>query len=208
METKNKVAYLCGPMSGYEEYNFPAFFKAESHLKEMGFEVINPARIDQELLGFNPKIDVVDPEFLKEAARRDLDGVIEADCLVVLQGWEKSKGTNAEIGVARWLKKPIYLYPCLTPLGEESILDKAKRITTFDRQKDYGHPSENFLRIANLWNAYLRNRKEDGDISVEDVAWMMVLFKIARDQNKPTDDNLVDAVGYTRTLAMIRGIEK
>jgi nucleoside 2-deoxyribosyltransferase len=207
METKNKVAYLAGPMNGYEEYNFPAFFKAEEHLKQLGFDVINPARIDQEELGFNPKIDTADAAFLNEAAKRDLNGVIESDCLILLQGWEKSKGANAEIGVAKWLNKPIYLYPSLCLLSEESVLDKAKRITTIDRQKDYGHPSENFLRIANLWNSYLKNRKEDGDISVEDVAWMMVLFKIARDQNKPTHDNLVDAIGYTRTLAMIRGIE-
>lgn len=207
METKNKVAYLAGPMSGYEEYNFPAFFRAEEHLKELGFDVINPARIDQEELGFNPQVDTVDAAFLKEAVKRDLDGVIEADCLVLLQGWENSKGANAEIGVAKWLKKPVYIYPTLNPLEGESILDKAKRITSSDRQKDYGHPKDNFRRIADLWNAYLKNRKDNGDISVEDVAWMMVLLKIARDLNKPTYDNLLDTIGYTRTLAMIRGIE-
>jgi len=36
---------------------------------------------------------------------------------------------------------------------------------------------------------------------------MMVLLKIGRDLNKPTRDNLVDAIGYTRTLAMIRDLE-
>ena len=52
---------------------------------------------------------------------------------------------------------------------------------------------------------YLLNRRNpETEISIEDVAWMMVLLKIARDLNKPTVDNLVDSVGYIRTLAMVR----
>lgn len=202
--------YIAGPMTGYKDYNFPAFFAAEEQLKKQGWEVINPARLDKEA-GYDPTSTdfVMDDAFLLGAAKRDLLGVIECDAIVLLPDWEKSKGATAEFSVARWLNKKIYLYPAMVEHGKESILDEAKRITSGDRQKDYGHPSENFKKIADLWNTYLLNRKyPDSTISTEDIAWMMVLLKIARDQNRPTKDNLLDAIGYTRTLAMIRGIEK
>ena len=39
--------YIAGPMSGYEEFNFPAFNKAEELLrKSYGYEhVVNPAKL-------------------------------------------------------------------------------------------------------------------------------------------------------------------
>lgn len=199
--------YLCGPMTGYADLNHPAFYAAEEELKSKGYEVINPARMDEEL-GLDPHKGVMEPDFLKDAAKRDLDAVMGCDGIVLLPEWEASKGAKAELAVAQWLDKKIYLYPAMVEMGKDSILDEAKRLTSKDRQKNYGHPKDNFKRIADLWNSYLINRKNpESSISVEDIAWMMVLLKIARDLNKPTKDNLVDAVGYTRTLAMIRNIE-
>lgn len=199
--------YICGPMTGYPDLNHPAFYKAETHLMSMMYDVVNPARMDEEL-GLDPHKGVMEPEFLKNAVKRDLEAVMTCDGIVLLPEWENSKGARAELAVAQWLGKPAYLYPAMVELGKESMLDEAKRLTSRDRQKNYGHPRDNFKRIADLWNAYLSNRKNpETDISVEDIAWMMVLLKIARDLNRPTKDNLVDAVGYTRTLAMIRGIE-
>ena len=94
-------------------------------------------------------------------------------------------------------------------VAKESILDEAKRITSGDRRHDYGHPSENFKRIADLWNAYLGVRKDpSAPVSPEDVAWMMVLLKIARDVNTPHRDSLVDSLGYVRCLSMMRGWEE
>jgi len=199
--------YLCGPMTGYADLNHPAFFKAETHLMSMGYEVINPAKMDEEL-GLDPHKGVMDHEFLKDAVKRDLDAVMTCDGIALLPEWEGSKGARAEVAVAQWLGKPVYLFPSMAELGKESILDEAKRLTSNDRQKNYGHPKENFKRIADLWNSYMVNRfNPESPISVEDVAWMMVLLKIARDLNKPTKDNLVDSIGYVRTLAMIRGLE-
>jgi len=202
-----KSIYICGPMRNFPNLNHPAFFEAEETLKKHGCNVINPARMDQEL-GLDPHKSQMDVEFIVQAARRDIDAVFECDGIALLPEWENSKGAKAELAVAQWLGKPVYLYPAMVELGKESMLDEAKRLTSRDRQKNYGHPKDNFKRIADLWNAYLSNRKNPvSPISVEDIAWMMVLLKIARDLNRPTKDNLVDAVGYTRTLAMIRNIE-
>ena len=37
--------YICGPMSGYPEHNYPAFDAAEEVLKEQKHIVINPANL-------------------------------------------------------------------------------------------------------------------------------------------------------------------
>ena len=92
--------------------------------------------------------------------------------------------------------------------SKEGILDEAIRITGGDRQRDYGHPRINHERIARLWNAYLNCRKETGDISPEDAAWMMMFTKVARHVNSPKRDNLVDTAGYARCIARIGGFEE
>jgi len=76
-----------------------------------------------------------------------------------------------------------------------------------DREKTYGHPAVNLERIAHLWQAYLVaaiQSKDEFEFSAENVAWMMVLVKMARQMNKSKRDNLIDAAGY---IALIERIE-
>lgn len=90
----------------------------------------------------------------------------------------------------------------------ESILDEAKRITSGDRRRDYDHPLRNHQRIADLWNAYLKLRKNpESPISPRDAATMMILVKIARAAHTPTRDSFVDIAGYARIISIIEGYE-
>ena len=60
----------------------------------------------------------------------------------------------------------------------------------------YGTPGENFARIAALWSAYLDPASLGGrELTGHDVAMMMVLLKVARN-NKHGFDNVVDIIGY------------
>lgn len=83
----------------------------------------------------------------------------------------------------------------------ETILDTAKKIIYGDREQTYGHPSKNLRRIAEFWNVYL-NGKERPDpfgnfVDELDVAYLMVLVKVARLINQPDhEDSLVDICGY------------
>ena len=83
-----------------------------------------------------------------------------------------------------------------------SILEEAHKIIYGDREQTYGRPSKNLDCIAQLWTAYLTNRKNsDERLGAVDVAAMMTLLKIARLANTPDHrDSLVDACGY---LALI-----
>ncbi len=90
-------------------------------------------------------------------------------------------------------------------LDRGSILKDAYNIINGERQDQYGSPEDSFALIANLWNAYLDyrytkvNTISPGTKSIirpRDVAMLMVLFKVARENNNPKKDNLVDIAGY------------
>lgn len=73
----------------------------------------------------------------------------------------------------------------------EDILEKARQCVCGDRDMQYGSPEESFKRIADYWSVYLGNT-----ISAKDVSIMMILFKVAREENKDKADNWIDIAGY------------
>lgn len=114
-----ETLYLGGPMTGRPQFNFPAFDRAAARLREHGYTIVSPAELD-------------DPE-TREAALASPDGApgtgshsgqTWADFLardvkliadkvtgiVLLDGWEESRGARLECFVARLEGKPIYLY--------------------------------------------------------------------------------------------------
>lgn len=81
--------------------------------------------------------------------------------------------------------------------GQSTIGADAHEAVYGDREDDYGHPRESFTRIAGFWSVYLSDKLAEGAfLSPEDVARMMVLFKVSRDVNSPKRDNRVDGAGY------------
>jgi hypothetical protein len=100
-------AYLAGPMRGYPELNFPAFHEAARFLRLCGIVVWSPAEIDLPE-GFDPTKDDALP--LKHYMKTDLPAVCDADCVVVLKGWEKSQGAKLETLVAARCDIPVYEY--------------------------------------------------------------------------------------------------
>lgn len=86
-----------------------------------------------------------------------------------------------------------------------SVLMEAEEIVNGARRGAYGHPENNFGRIADLWNAYLRG-KPDGPMPItpQDTALLMVLMKIARLLETPVHrDSVVDICGYAATVEML-----
>lgn len=102
---RNQVqAYLAGPMRGYEDFNFPAFADATEKLRARGYKVHSPAE-EEVNAGFDPKTGRY-PEgkhqrTIRENLRDDLCWICEyADLVVLLPGWENSKGAQAEVHCA------------------------------------------------------------------------------------------------------------
>ena len=80
---------------------------------------------------------------------------------------------------------------------DTSTLNKVKEILNGDRLDSYGNPSESFKRISDYWDNYLLHKNIDiENLKPSDSAMMMVLFKLAREENKHKEDNIIDAIAY------------
>jgi hypothetical protein len=97
-------AYIAGPMRGKTNYNFDAFDDAKYDLSGLGYDVISPADLDRILEGwvqYPPKKITGD---LRRFMRRDLEVIMNldpaTDKLVLLEGWEDSKGALLEVAMA------------------------------------------------------------------------------------------------------------
>ena len=83
--------YIAGPMTGYENYNFPAFDIARDRLKNLGHEPISPADMDRDL-GYEPDAaGAIDNFDYKAAIKRCCVAVCDADAVYLLNGWTASK---------------------------------------------------------------------------------------------------------------------
>uniref|UniRef100_A0AAU8GTY2 DUF6378 domain-containing protein n=1 Tax=Mycobacterium phage QTRlifeCrisis TaxID=3136627 RepID=A0AAU8GTY2_9VIRU len=77
-------------------------------------------------------------------------------------------------------------------MSDESILEEAQRLIHGPRNKNYGHPRENFADISALFSAYLER-----PITDLDVANLMILVKVARVKGTGYHrDSYTDIAGY------------
>ncbi len=89
--------FIAGPMRGYENYNFKKFDYTEEILKELGFEVVNPARISRKFKEVDVNSDIA--VYNKMV---DMQQEAERTCnaILLLDGWQWSKGVALEVQTA------------------------------------------------------------------------------------------------------------
>lgn len=81
--------YIAGPMTGHDDFNFPAFYEAEARWRKAGWDVVNPA---------NP--DWLDWSW-EDCMEKCLGLLIRCDAIALLDGWQSSRGARIEYAVAR-----------------------------------------------------------------------------------------------------------
>lgn len=91
--------YLAGPMSGLPENNHPEFRAQTEYLRSHGFEVVNPAELDEAVGSHLP---------WEWYMRRDIELLVGCEGMAVLQGWSKSRGATLEVTIGRALSMPIF----------------------------------------------------------------------------------------------------
>lgn len=131
--------YISGPMRGIDGFNFPAFFEAERLLRQHfpDADICNPAREDcirfrmqkclskdptgliaGRYLQHNPDHPFTEDD-LRAALRTDLTYITtHCNLVVLLAGWENSKGARAEAATAEALGIPVVL---AEGLGEVTV---------------------------------------------------------------------------------------
>jgi len=92
--------YLAGPMTGYPEFNYPAFTEAAGALRAGGETVVSPHELHDN--DFSRPFDWY--------LRRDLKALCDCDAVALLPGWEDSRGAKLEVAVAEGLGLRTYLW--------------------------------------------------------------------------------------------------
>ena len=82
---------------------------------------------------------------------------------------------------------------------DSTLVEEAVQLVSADRQAQYGHPLDNFQRIADLWSVILNI-----EVTPEQVALCMVQVKVSRELQNPKRDNIVDAIGYLLTYDTVQ----
>lgn len=100
---KVRRLYLAGPMSPASfglshtppawDYNHPEFNRVAALCRSAGYEVVNPAELDEQAG------DVGEHEWAFYL-RRDIKVLADCDGIVLLSGWEWSKGARLEHHIA------------------------------------------------------------------------------------------------------------
>jgi hypothetical protein len=101
-------------MRGKPQFNFPAFHRAAAMLRAAGHEVFSPAERDERVYGKefallnttgDEALSVQNSGFsLREALEADTQYICRhAEGIALLPGWNKSKGAQAELALAKAL---------------------------------------------------------------------------------------------------------
>jgi hypothetical protein len=109
--------YVAGPMTGHAAYNVDAFRDVATAWTLAGHVVETPFDADSRVWkrhygrAFDPYVDTCDygDPLLREMFAEDIAVLLASDAVVVLPGWEQSKGATLECRIAAQFGIPILL---------------------------------------------------------------------------------------------------
>jgi len=169
LSKKDLKIFLSGPMTGLPNYNFDRFNEVEKKLKDAGFDVVNPVVICER---FGQENVVKDKRLFDAMVARQQVEERKCNAVLLLDGWQSSKGVRLELDTALKNGFKIFLESdfadvlgkipdeeTIHPLIYESLRDKALDMAwtlrkidrelsdaaQFEGDHPGGYPSENLL---------------------------------------------------------------
>jgi len=227
--TPKRRWYIAGPMRGMDRLNRPAFYTAATRLRKAGHEAVNPFELTlAEDLSIRDYMKVDLPALLECNGVALLPGWEKSKGARVeaLVAWECGLAVHTLNCLLSYPLSPTCnvnrerILEAFTPATtnafinvsikgpggpvriSETILEEAVRITSRDRQSDYGHPADHFQRTVDAINAIFKDKLKEPLVAT-DWPLILVLDKVSRESNKHKRDNLTDIAGYARTAEMI-----
>lgn len=149
-------AYLAGPRTEIPDYNRPAFRAAKDDLEDLGYDVLSPLDFDDMPEDGSPQSEADYLRGLEQCVAKMCAARIEV--VIVLPGWERSRGAVLEVQVAGELGKRILRYPDLEPArhpGSERFHAILRSLGMLHdrKQQDYGRDDDPFanVRASSEW---------------------------------------------------------
>jgi hypothetical protein len=158
-------------MSGKHHWNFPAFFSAERILAAEGWDVVNPARIDEErgdvivtrrYSALSDRLYITSVELtetfdFRTAIERDLELIDGCTAIYLLKGWQDSLGAGIELDRALRLGQQVLVEP-----GAQAPTTRAKVAGTWVDDDDvaYATDRDELPYPANLHADYIDDLRD------------------------------------------------
>lgn len=92
-----KRIYLSGPMTGKPDLNRPAFKRYADIVRAMGYEVVNPHDVPATKYGGG--LVEGEPSY-DDYLLSDIVSLVKCDGILMLPGWQESKGARVELEIA------------------------------------------------------------------------------------------------------------
>jgi hypothetical protein len=107
--------YIAGPMRGYPNNNLEAFEAARNALVARGFDAVTPVDVCGSHAG---------DHVIERCLAADMEFIVQkgTEGIIVLPGWQRSKGTNAEVAAAIAVDKPVHEFAVFLLYGAEPPL--------------------------------------------------------------------------------------
>ena len=97
--------YISGPITGRADRNVQAFDHAAAQLSRLGFDSVNPHDVGKEIdTGFFSGDEARWLAYM----RADIKALVDCDALIMLDGWQFSRGATIEAILARDLGIPVF----------------------------------------------------------------------------------------------------
>lgn len=96
-DIKKLKIFIAGPMRGYPNYNFDKFDAYENLLKNRGIECVNPGRISRKFKEDEVNNDI---NVFNEMVRLQQEAEKTCNAILLLDGWQWSKGVKLEVKTA------------------------------------------------------------------------------------------------------------
>lgn len=110
--SKGAKLYIAGPMTNQPDWNFPLFFETAELLRSLGYEPNNPAENDgPDAATAVAHANAVHREGAHKWAdymRRDVVRLVSCDGIVLLPGWQQSRGARLEAKLAYDLDMAVF----------------------------------------------------------------------------------------------------
>lgn len=123
-------AYLAGPMTGIPQFNFPLFDAVAHDLRVAGWDIVSPAELDdpetREAALASPDGapggSAINGETWADFLARDVKLIAdEVDAVILLPGWEGSKGARLEAFIASLSGHKVYFYEPACEIGIQEV---------------------------------------------------------------------------------------
>ncbi len=140
----DRAWYIAGPMTGIPQFNVPLFDQATEELRNLGMKVTSPAELDSDavreaaLASSNGDLSDLDStgETWGDMLARDVKMVADdLTGIILLNGWEKSRGARLEafVGILCNIEFARYVPDQgIEPMNPLSVLTQLVRVTHWE----------------------------------------------------------------------------